>query len=194
MRFAIAVIVAMACAACARGERAAPSGTGTPRGALVPAPLAWSHTEAEALEALARAGMAPRSEAQHGYVTTPEQFHAAPGTIEVAHTVEPILLYTPRAGWTGRAHYPTVGGALDRVELQGRLTPAAAGAELAAMVRSLGRPDDERGFAAIPPTTGELRRAIWVRGGVWLVVLVEPEGTIALTYRRDDRPATEIGP
>ena len=195
MRFAIAGIVVIACVACTR-ERATPGASSAPGGSvtpavLVPAPLAWSHGERDALAALTRAGMAPRSEAQHGYFSTPGQFHAAPGTIEVAHTIEPLILFTPRAGWTGIAHYPTVGGTLDQIELRGDLSPTAARAELAALTRRLGRPDDQRAF---PAATGETLRAIWVRGGVWLVVLVEPEGTITQTYRRDDRPATEIGP
>lgn len=182
MRFAGAMVAVLVGGACARGS--APL-VPPP---LVPAPLAWTQGEGEAIAALERAGMAPRSDARHAYVSTPEQFHAAPGTIEVAHTVEPIVLFTPRAGWTGMAHYPTVGGALDEVALRGRVASTAVGAELDALVRRLGAPDDARALAG-----GTLRR-IWVRGGVWLVALVEPDGTMTLTYRRDARAATEIGP
>ncbi|MBK9035360.1 MAG: hypothetical protein IPL61_29585 [Myxococcales bacterium] len=197
-----AIVVAVAGSACARAERpmSAPPPPGPPPASTVapatlePAPLAWDMLEDEAVARLAAAGMAPRADEMHAYVSTPEQFHAAPGTIEVAHTVEPMILFVPRPGWTGTAHYPTPGGHLDRVELRALLTPAAARAELDALARRLGAPDDERTFATDPPTgPGSLRR-VWVRGGVWLVAFAEPGGAVSLAYRRDDRPASAIAP
>ncbi len=107
---------------------------------LLPVPLAWSLSEGDAFSRLERAGMAPHSDELHAYFTTPDQFHAAPGTIEVAHTVEPMILFTPRAGWTATVHYRTVGGPLDRGELTAHLPAAAARTELAALERRYGPP------------------------------------------------------
>ena len=158
---------------------------------LVPVPLAWSLSEGDAFTRLKRAGMAPRSDEMHAYFTTPDQFHAAPGTIEVAHTVEPMILFTPRAGWTATAHYRTVGGLLDRVELMAHLSAAAARAELAALERRYGPPDDRYTYPSDAAALGATR-LVWVRSGIWLVAIAGPDGVISLAYRRDDRPAWAI--
>lgn len=159
---------------------------------LLPVPLAWSLSEGDAFSRLERAGMAPHSDELHAYFTTPDQFHAAPGTIEVAHTVEPMILFTPRAGWTATAHYRTVGGPLDRVELTGHLPAAAARTELAALERRYGPPDDRYTYPGNAPAAPSATRLVWVRGGIWLVAVADPDGALSIAYHRDDRHASAI--
>lgn len=191
--------IATACHRVDRGEPAAgpsappsPPAIAAPATVLAPAPLAWSLAPAEAFDRLAAAGMAPVADEQRAYYSTPEQFHAAPGTIEVAHTVEPMVRFSPRPGWTGTAHYPTVGGALDVITLTARLSPPAAGAALAELERRHGPPDDRRTADTDPALAAGTARLIWVRGGVWLVAAADPDGAVTVTYRRDDRPASAI--
>lgn len=159
---------------------------------LLPVPLAWSLSEGDAFARLQRAGMAPRSDEVHAYFTTPDQFHAAPGTIEVAHTVEPMIRFTPRVGWTAIAHYRTVGGPLDRVELTAQLPAAAARTELVALERRYGPPDDRYTYPGDAHTAPGSTRLVWVRGGIWLVAVADPNGVISIAYRRDDHPASAI--
>lgn len=164
----------------------------TPPAALVFEPLAWDLPEHEAQRRLLVAGMAPRADVTRGYFSRPDEPHAAPGKIEVAHTVEPELLFTPRPGWTGTAHYPTVGGALDTITLAASLTGAGARAELSALEQRLGPPDDRRTFPG--SGSGGTLRLIWVRGGVWLVASAGDDGQLSIVFRRDSRPASAIGP
>lgn len=193
-----AAAIVLVLAACDRGARSEPGPavtTGASVGAaveLVPAPLAWGLAEADAVARLAVAGMAPRTDELHAYVSTPGQFHAAPGTIEVAHTVEPVVHYVPAPGWTGAAHYEKVGGALDRIELTAHLDPVAAAAALRGLERRFGRPDDRRTYAPAVAGGAGVRRLVWVRGGAWLVASASPDGDVALAYRRDPRPASAI--
>ena len=125
---------------------------------------------------------------------TPAQYHATPGTIEVAHTVEPVLIFTPRPGWTGTAHYPNPGGSLDQIELHATLTPVAATVALAGLEQRFGPAADRRTFPGESPSAAGALRLVWVRGGVWLVAFAGPDGNVSITYRRDDRPASSIGP
>ncbi len=143
---------------------------------------------------LAAAGFAPRADEQRGYFLTPAQYHATPGTIEVAHTVEPVLIFTPRPGWTGTAHYPNPGGSLDQIELHATLTPVAATVALAGLEQRFGPAADRRTFPGESPSAAGALRLVWVRGGVWLVAFAGPDGNVSITYRRDDRPASSIGP
>jgi hypothetical protein len=159
---------------------------------LAPEPLAWGLTEDEAVARLARAGMAPQSDEIHGYFSTPEQFHAAPGTIEVAHTIEPVILFVPRPGWTGTVHYPSPGAPMDRVELAAQLTRDGALAELRALERRFGPPDDRVTYPADAPAVAGSTRLAWVRGGVWLIAFAGSTGGLSVAYRRDDRPLSEL--
>ena len=159
---------------------------------LLPVSLAWNLSEGDAFARLERAGMAPHADELHAYFTTPDRFHTAPGTIEVAHTVEPTILFTPRLGWTATAHYRTVGGPLDRVELTAQLTAAMARTEMAALERRYGPPDDRYTYPGDALAAPGATRLVWVRGGIWLVAVADPDGAISIAYHRDDRPASAI--
>lgn len=172
---------------------APPPAAPTAPAALVFEPLAWDVPEHEAERRLQAAGMAPRSETTRGYFSTPPQLQAEPRPI-IAHTVEPVLLFTPRPGWTGTAHFPTVGGALDTIELAASLSAAGARAELSALEQRLGPPNDRRTLPGSGSGSAGSLRLIWVRGGVWLVASAGDDGKVSISFRRDNRPASEIGP
>ena len=157
---------------------------------LVPPPLSWGLSPQEAFERLAAAGLAPRADEQRGYFTSPDQGHAAPGTIAVAHTSEPVVTYTPRPGWTATVHYPTYGVPMDSIDVQAALTADEARAELRALERRHGPPVDRRLDDGAPGA----ERLVWIRGGVWLVATASRDGALWLSYRRDPRPASALAP
>lgn len=173
---------------------ATPPALAAPRPTLAPPPLTWDLSEQAAFERLDAAGFRPRADLQRGYFTSPDQGHAAPGTIAVDHTTEPVVVYTPRPGWTGVVHYPSVGGAMDSIEERASLTPATATAELRALERRHGPPADRRVHPAEPSGGPGTERLVWVRDGVWLVALASPDGALSIAYRRDPRPASDIVP
>lgn len=200
-RNGLLALVAVASCQLDRGDRVdhpppspPPPSITAPATALVPPPLAWGLSEQDAFDVLVAAGARPRADAQHGYVTSPTQFHAAPGTIEVAHTVEPVILYDAGRGLRGTVHYPTVGGAIDRIEVQGTLTADEAKAELRALERRHGAPTDRHTYPGDAPAVPGAERWTWVRGGVWLVAIAGPDGGLSIYYRRDARPASDIAP
>ena len=163
---AIAILFLVACSAEAQ-PRVAP---------LEHAPLTWSMSYDRGKAALKTAKITVTEGEQRGYFDD--------GTGHPAHTTEPELYWKiPNGRATARFQWNTAAKdwRLDEVRLDMNVTDDQLGRELAQLARRFGKPH---------------RQGLWVRGGVWLVVIpataADPKTnlwSLSVHYRRDDRPA-----
>jgi hypothetical protein len=185
------IAIAAVLAACTTSTTSPPPqptpGHGNTGAALVFAPLEWTLSESEVNERLAAANMAPQSDEIRAYFA-PEP--TAPGEPQepISHTSEPVVIFHPKPGWTGQARFGSVGGSLASIEIRAQLTATAARHELEHFQKTYGPPTETRTLE-----DGATRK-VWIRGGVWLIAIAGRDGSLWVEFRRDDRPASAIGP
>ena len=143
---------------------------------LVPQHLTWDMTPQRGFTVLEKAKLSPQHGERHAWIEGAD-----------AHTVEPELYWTlpngrgeARFQWNATAKDFT----LDEVQLYLDLDDKQIVAEMDRIVKQFGK-----------PTKTSPENRVWVRGGIWLVVIASngPDPTtkkwsLSVYFRRDDRP------
>jgi hypothetical protein len=148
---------------------------------LEPMHLSFTMTEDRAHAALTRAKLSPKRDERRAY------FAKTDPDAPVVHTSEPELHWKLADGraearfkWSDAA----VAYVLDEVAFYRKVSGKALSAELAALEKRHGK-----------PTKATPESILWVRDGVWLVVVSSKDEAPAdvwhliVRYRKDDRPA-----